>query len=58
LLLLAVALFCAGVDLNALLPHLGLGYNGTLAAVAALWVGAFGCFLMGISSGVVELWKR
>jgi len=56
-----MVLAAAGVDLNALLPHLNLGYTGTLAAVAmvgVLWVGAFGCFLMGISSGVVELWKR
>jgi len=59
LLLMALVLAAAGVDLNALLPHLppGLIIPG-VAVTGALWIGAFGCFLMGVASGGVELWKR
>jgi hypothetical protein len=59
LILLAMSLvhLALGCALNAALPHLGMGYHGTLEATAltgALWVGALGTGIMGIAAGLVE----
>jgi len=53
--LLAAGLYLAGAGLNLALPHLpGQLIIPGVAVVGALWVGAFGCALMGVASGIVD----